>query len=190
MADMSRRGGGGVPDRQARYNIGALEQRVYGLEQGVAGLSSQISGLSQQIAASGKTNWSVIIGFGGIALSFMVAIGGMAYWPIREAQADMKLLIGKQADAIASLGERFVSIRELDARSGRTRQDIDRLNTDLNTLDVNARRAMEQVDANLQRQIDDQKKQFGDTFSLRDALLQMQRRIDVLEGRPLRPGSG
>jgi hypothetical protein len=34
---------------------------------------------------------------------------------------------------------------------------------------------------NLQRQIDDQNKKFGDTFSLRDALQQMQRRIDQLE---------
>lgn len=181
---MSRRGGGGgAPDHQARYNIGALEQRVYGLEQGVAGLSSQISGLSQQISASGKTNWSVIIGFGGIALSFMIAIGGMAYWPIREAQGDMKLLISKQADAIASLGERFVSIRELDARSGRTRQDIDRLNTDVNSLDVTTRRAMEQGDANLQRQIDDQKKAFGETYSLRDAMQQFRRELDELRKR-------
>lgn len=183
MDAMSRRGGGGSQDHQARYNIGALEQRVYGLEQGVAGLSSQISGLSQQISASGKTNWSVIIGFGGIALSFMIAIGGMAYWPIREAQADMKLLIAKQSDVLGGIGDKFVTIRELDARSVRTRQDIDRLNTDLNALDLNARRAMEQGDANLQRQLDDQKKAFGDTFSLRDALQNMQRRIDFLEGR-------
>lgn len=203
---MSRRGGGGgVPDHQARYNIGALEQRVYGLEQGVAGLSSQISGLSQQIAASGKTNWSVIIGFGGIALSFMIAIGGMAYWPIREAQADLKttvaelskgsaLALAESNKTIAALanqtamqfsavGDKFVTIRELDARGNRTRQDVDRLNTDMNALDLNMRRAMEQGDANLQRQIDDQKKAFGDTFSLRDALQNMQRRIDWLEGR-------
>ena len=201
---MSRRGGGGgVPDHQARYNIGALEQRVYGLEQGVAGLSSQISGLSQQIAASGKTNWSVIIGFGGIALSFMIAIGGMAYWPIREAQGDLKVTVGELNKAttaafaetnktIATLAnqtalqfsaaaDKFVTIREVDARGGRTRQDIERLNIDLNAQDVILRRSIEQGDANLQRQIDDQKKQFGDTFSLRDALLQMQRRIDQLE---------
>lgn len=179
---MSRRGGG-APDHQARYNIGALEQRVYGLEQGVAGLSSQISGLSQQISASGKTNWSVIIGFGGIALSFMVAIGGMAYWPIREAQGDLKLVLGKQTDILSSMGEKFVSIREADARGARTRQDVERLNTDMTAMEVNLRRAIEQGDSNLQRQVDDQKKAFGDTFSLRDALMNMQRRIDYLETR-------
>ncbi|MDU0341342.1 hypothetical protein [Bosea rubneri] len=181
---MSRRGGGGgAPDHQARYNIGALEQRVYGLEQGVAGLSNQMSGLSQQIAARGKTNWTVIIGFGDIALSFMIAIGGMAYWPIRETQSDMKATIAKLTDLQAGLGERFVSIRELDARSSRTRQDIDRLNTDFTALDVTSRRSMEQGDANLQRQIDDQKKAFGETYSLRDAMQQFRRELDELRKR-------
>lgn len=200
-----RGGGGGAPDHQARYNIGALEQRVYGLEQGVAGLSSQISGLSQQISASGKTNWSVIIGFGGIALSFMIAIGGMAYWPIREAQGDLKITVAEMNKAttaafaetnktIAALanqtalqfnavGDKFVSVRELDQRSGRTRQELDRLNTDLNALDVTTRRSMEQGDANLQRQIDDQKKAFGETYSLRDAMQQFRRELDELRKR-------
>lgn len=181
---MSRRGGGGgAPDHQARYNIGALEQRVYGLEQGVAGLSSQISGLSQQISASGKTNWSVIIGFGGIALSFMIAIGGMAYWPIREAQGDMKSLLSKQGDALIAMGEKYVSVRELDQRSGRTRQEMDRLNTDFTALETNLRRSIEQSDSNLQRQIDDQKKAFGDTYSLRDAMQQFRRELDELRKR-------
>lgn len=184
MTDMSRRGGGsGSPDHQARYNIGALEQRVYGLEQGVAGLSSQISGLSQQISASGKTNWSVIIGFGGIALSFMIAIGGMAYWPIREAQGDMKSLLNKQGDALIAMGEKYVSVRELDQRSGRTRQEMDRLNTDVTALETNLRRSIEQSDSNLQRQIDDQKKAFGDTYSLRDAMQQFRRELDELRKR-------
>lgn len=44
----------------------------------------------------------------------------------------------------------------------------------------------EQQANNLQRQIDDQKRAFGDTFSLRDALQNMQRRIDTLEAQ--RPG--
>ena len=43
--------------------------------------------------------------------------------------------------------------------------------------------SQETADGNLQRQLDEMKKAFGDTFSLRDALQQMQRRIDALEGQ-------
>lgn len=177
---MTRRGFTGA-DHQARYNVGALEQRVYGLEQSISGISQQIAGLAQKIDARAQTNWPVIIGFGGFALSIMVAIGGMAYWPIREAQSDLKAIAAKQTDVIGSLGDRFVSIRELEGRSGRTQSELARLNADIGSQELNMRRSIEQADGNLQRQLDDMKKAFGDTFSLRDALLQMQRRIDQLE---------
>lgn len=166
---------------EATVNIGALQQRVFGLEQAVNNISQQLTSISQQITSGAKPNWSVLVSTAGFCLLFAGAIGGLAYAPIRENQTDLKAALIDVTKAIGSQGEKFVSIRELDGRSGRTRQEIERLNTDLNAQDTAQRRAMEQGDANLQRQIDDQKKQFGDTFSLRDALLQMQRRIDQLE---------
>lgn len=181
---MSRRGnGGGAMDHQARYNVGALEQRVYGLEQSISGISQQIAGLSQKIDAGRQTNWGVLISIAGFSLAFAGAVGGLAYMPIREAQSDMKVVLARQTDVLASLGDRFVSIRELDARGSRTRQEVDRLNTDLTAQDVNLRRSMEQADANLQRQIDDQKKAFGETYSLRDAMQQFRRELDELRKR-------
>jgi hypothetical protein len=179
---MSRRGnGGGAMDHQARYNVGALEQRVYGLEQSISGISQQIAGLSQKIDAGRQTNWGVLISIAGFSLAFAGAVGGLAYMPIREAQSDMKVVLARQTEILAGLGDRFVSIREVDARGLRTQTELVRINTDLTAQEVNLRRSMEQADTNLQRQIDEQKKAFGDTFSLRDALLQMQRRIDQLE---------
>jgi hypothetical protein len=166
---------------EATVNIGALQQRVFGLEQAVNNISQQLTSISQQITSGAKPNWSVLVSTAGFCLLFAGAIGGLAYAPIRENQTDLKAALIDVTKVIGSQGEKFVSIRELDGRSGRTRQEIERLNTDLNAQDIAQRRAMEQGDANLQRQIDDQKKQFGDTFSLRDALLQMQRRIDQLE---------
>jgi hypothetical protein len=50
---MTRRGPG-LTDHQARYNVGALEQRVYGLEQAIGGISQQIGALAQKIDARGK----------------------------------------------------------------------------------------------------------------------------------------
>jgi hypothetical protein len=84
----------------------------------------------------------------------------------------------------------FVSVRELDARSARTQTDISRILQDINAIEnaqvprVEQLERMRSVDAqfgNIQRQVDDIKKSFGETFSLRDALQQMQRRIDQLE---------
>lgn len=180
---------------EASVNIGALQQRVYGLEQAIGGISQQIGALATKIDQRGQTNWPVIIGFGGFALSVMVAIGGMAYWPIRETQSDLKSVLAETNKSIATLanqtafqinqiGERFVSIRELEGRSSRTQADIARMNADITAQEINLRRSMEQSDANLQRQIDDQKKAFGDTFSLRDALQQMRREIDDLRRKP------
>lgn len=168
---------------EASVNIGALQQRVYGLEQAIGGISQQIGSLASKIDARGQTNWGVLISIAGFSLAFAGAVGGLAYLPIRENQADLKLAMIETNKAMTTFTREFVTVRELDARSSRTRAEIDRLNTDLNAQEVAVRRAMELADANLQRQVDDQKKAFGDTFSLRDALLQMQRRIDFLEGK-------
>ena len=188
---MSRRGLG-MTDHQARYNVGALEQRVYGLEQAIGGISSQISGLASKIDARSATNWPLFYGFGGLFLSVVIAVGALAYWPIRETQADLKAIAAEQSKILSSLGDKFVTIRELDARASRTQRDIDRLGKDMDNQEAvtvprreheEKWRSSDNQFADKQRQIDDIKKSFGDTFSLRDALQQMQRRIDALETR-------
>lgn len=168
---------------EASVNIGALQQRVFGLEQAVTNISQQLTSISQQIASGSKPNWSVLVSTAGFCLLFAGAIGGLAYAPIRENQSDLKAAMIEMAKVQSAMGDRFVTIRELDVRSVRTREEMARLNTDLNAQEASQRRELEQASANLQRQIDDQKKAFGDTFSLRDALQQMQRRIDSLETR-------
>jgi hypothetical protein len=188
---------------EASVNIGALQQRVFGLESsqrnladGLSNLASRVetlfAGLATKIEERSRPQYPLLISLGLLGLAVVSSVGWLAYAPIRENQTDLKSALVEMTkiigasnervnDRFASLGERYVSIRELDGRSGRTQSDIARLNTDISAQDVSLRRSIEQGDANLQRQIDDQKKQFGDTFSLRDALLQMQRRIDQLE---------
>lgn len=198
---MSRRrtgfsGGGG--DHQMRYDIGALEQRVYGLEQGVAGISSQIGALSSKLDERGRTQWGVLASIAGVVLTFVIALGGLAYWPIQAQQQDAKLVLARVVEILQGLPERFVTIRELDARAGRTQSDLTRLAADLRQIEnvtvprgehAERWRALEASDAALQKQVDDLKRQFGDTFSLRDALIQMQRRMDNLEERRTSQGA-
>lgn len=177
---------------EASVNIGALQQRVFGLESsqrnladGLSNLASRVetlfAGLATKIEERSRPQYPLLISIGVAGLMFAGAIGSLAYAPLRESQSDLKAAVVEMAKTIGSLGEKFVSIRELEGRGSRTQADIARLNSDLSAQEIALRRELEQAQANLQRQIDDQKKQFGDTFSLRDALLQMQRRIDQLE---------
>lgn len=188
---------------EASVNIGALQQRVFGLENSQRNLADSFTSLasrvetlfanlSSKIEEKSRPQYPLLISIGMFGLAVLTSVGWLAYSPIRDGQAEMKVTVSEMAKAIAAsndrlasamerANDRFVTIRELDQRSGRTRQDIDRLNTDLNAQELGRRRELEQAAANLQRQIDDQKKAFGDTFSLRDALQQMQRRIDQLE---------
>lgn len=191
---------------EAQVNIGALQQRVYGLETGLRSIGDNFSnlsarvetlfaGLSSKIEERSRPQYPLLISIGLFGLAVIAAVGGLAYAPIRENQTDLKMAMVEMAKTVGSLGERFVSIRELDGRSGRTQSEMARVNADLKALEAvtvprgehtERWRGFDAAVVNLQRQIDDQNKKFGDTFSLRDALQQMQREIDRLraERRP------
>lgn len=182
---------------EASVNIGALQQRVFGLESSQRNLSDGLSNLAQRVETlfaglatkieeRSRPQYPLLISLGLLGLAVVSSVGWLAYAPIRENQNDLKSAL---VEMTKSVSER-VSIRELDGRSARTTNELIRINTDINALEaitvprVEQAERMRSVDAQFvsqQRQIDDIKKAFGDTFSLRDALMQMQRRIDQLE---------
>lgn len=203
---------------EASINIGALQQRVNGLDAGQQQLTNGLTvltsrvetlfaGLSAKIEERGRPQYGLMVTAGGFALAVIIAIGGLAYAPIRQNQGDLKQASVATNVAVADLAKsttasftalsekvarEFVSVRELDARSGRTQTDISRILQDQKIIaeqivprvEHNERnRSVDAQIAGVQRQVDDVKKAFGDTFSLRDALQQLQRRIDQLEGR-------
>jgi hypothetical protein len=192
---------------EASVNIGALQQRVYGLESGqraladgLSNLSSRVetlfAGLATKIEDRSRPQYPLLISIGVFGLAVLTSVGWLAYAPIRESQTDLKSGLVELAKAFGAAGERFVTIRELDGRAARTTSDLIRINADIKAIEevtvprVEQAERMRSVDAhfvNQQRQLDDIKKAFGDTFSLRDALIQMQRRIDMLESK--RPSS-
>lgn len=168
---------------EATVNIGALQQRVFGLEQAVNNISQQLTSISQQITSGAKPNWSVLVSTAGFCLLFAGAIGGLAYAPIRENQTDLKAALIEVSKAMGAQNDKFVSIRELDGRSGRTRQEMERLNLDLNAQEVGQRRELEQATANLQRQIDDVKRFNSGLVSAPDFLKNLDERMRTLEQR-------
>jgi hypothetical protein len=131
---------------EAQVNIGALQQRVYGLETGLRSIGDNFSnlsarvetlfaGLSSKIEERSRPQYPLLISIGLFGLAVIAAVGGLAYAPIRENQSDLKLAMVEMAKSVGSLGERFVSIRELDGRSGRTRSEMERVNADLKSLE-------------------------------------------------------
>lgn len=188
---------------ETRINMGAMHQRIVSLEgsqrdvmTAVATLSARVESLfgslNAKIEERSRPQYGLLVSLGVFGLSVITAVGWLAYSPIQSQQQDAKLILARLVESYASLPERFVTIRELDARATRTQTEITRLAADLRQLDgvtvprgehSERWRSFEAQDAGLQRQIDDLRRQFGDTFSLRDALIQMQRRLDGLEGR-------
>lgn len=188
---MSRRGnGGGAMDHQARYNVGALEQRVYGLEQSISGISQQIAGLSQKIDAGRQTNWGVLISIAGFSLAFAGAVGGLAYMPIREAQSDMKVVLARQTEILAGLGDKFVSIREVDARSARSTDERKRMELDIANIEkelvpraehAERWRSVDKQFEYQQRQLDERKRFEADMISVPSFLKDMNERLRAME---------
>lgn len=189
---------------EATVNIGALQQRVFGLEssqraigENVANLASRVeslfAGLSSKIEERSRPQYSLLISLGVLGLAVIAAVGGLAYAPIRENQSDLKLAVVEMTKQIGGLGEKFVSIRELDARSGRTREEMARLNLDLTNLGkdmvpraelVERFRSFDAQDTNLQRQLDELKRFNTNLVPAPDFLKSLDDRMRALERRP------
>src|SRR6185437_2701859 len=73
----------GSRDPKARYDIGALDQRVFGLEKAVNDISSSIAALGAKIDERSRTPWVTIISSFTLLLGFITTIGVILYQPIR-----------------------------------------------------------------------------------------------------------
>lgn len=168
------------------------------LEASTKSMDDRLDLLSTKIEERSKIPWPAL----GVMLTFVCVIGGMAYYPIQTTQ-------GRIEATLLRFDERFVTNKDLETRLSATAQRRDdfqrltearfeRIESDV----VMARREIvpraEHTEKwrgadlqreGLQRQIEEIERQFGDTFSLRDALVQMQKRIDTLEGQRGTPRS-
>jgi BMFP domain-containing protein YqiC len=190
----------GAMAEETRMNFGAVDQRIRATENQqsqfltqfnsfVVRVEGMFNSLSSKIEERSRPQYALLVSIGIFGLSVLTAVGWLAYAPIRENQTDQKAATLEIQKAIVALvqniGEKYVTTREQADRSSRTRADIDRLNSDIGSLEANMRRDQASADGNLQRQIDELKKQFGELYSPRDAFQQLQRRIDALEARQL-----
>ena len=160
-----------------------------------ASLTGELKSITASLAERSKIPWPAL----GVMLSGVIALGTLVWYPVKDNQ-------NKLETAVQRLAEVSVGKADLEYRltvSGQRRDDFQRMSEQRDKdLQVNMEqlrerivprgeheekwRAAEQRFIDTQRQIDDVKRAFGDTFSLRDALQQMQKRIDSLEMK--RPG--
>lgn len=153
------------------------------IEQSIAGIANEtrtaIANLSQNLAERNRPQWQAI----GVALTFAVVIGGMAYWPIREAT-------GRLEAAVDRMGERMITRQEMEWRQARSQED--RLRMEGSIVDLRSNlipraeltRTFENFDhrfSDHQRQIDEVKATQNSVYGARDVLMDLRERLDRLE---------
>lgn len=133
-------------------NGGALGARVDNLESGVSAIRGDIAELRQLVVANQKTPWSTLIAAAGFIVLVTTAFSQLSLQPIRDSE-------NRDSKDIFALNSTVVSRGELQGH-----------------WDIQAAQI-----TNLQKQVDQQRSDFGSTYSLRDALADMQKKIERLE---------
>lgn len=99
-------------------------------------IEQSIASLTTSLSERNKPQWQAI----GVALTFAVIIGGMAYWPIRESTTDLKQTVAALAletnQSIRLLADKAVTRQEMDWRAARGQED--RVRTDAAIADLRA----------------------------------------------------
>lgn len=140
---------------------------------------SSIAGLSSQLADKNKPQWQAL----SVMLAAALAIGGLAYWPIREATANLK--VDQQR-----INDTMVTRSEMEWRTARSAEDRQRTELSLRLLtdDLVPRAEHARVWANydqrlveVQRQLDELKQAAGQVYGARDVILDLRERLDRLE---------
>jgi hypothetical protein len=162
------------------------------------GLSAKLEGLAGQFADRSKIPWPAL----GVMLTFITIVGGLVWYPVKDQQDTLRT-------AVLRIAENAVTKADLDYRlsvTGQRRDELQRVTEErFKRLDSDVRdienglvtrgehqkwwSSQDQAVANVQRQIDDLKKAFGDTYSLRDGFMQVQRRLDMIESQWFRAGA-
>lgn len=153
-------------------------------------LTAELKGVTGQLTERSKVPWQAL----GVMLTFVTAIGGLVYWPIKDSQSRFEnqlLRIAETTMTSKEFNERWATgsarrddwQRASEDRSKANREMIEKLRESVVPRAEHEEkwRGADNKFGDLQRQIDKQERAFGDTYSLKDVLQRMQRRQDELE---------
>lgn len=176
----------------------AMDQRLTNLEGNFKNLSEtisiQFSALNAKMDERGKPQWQLLVAIGSLMLALTAAIGTLAYQPIKADLTRLELSMSKVTDTYvttAQLDQRFTMSNErrdewqrgADARHELNRQSIHELQLAVvPRTEVNEKwDAQHQRNVEIQRQIDENKKNFQELSPARDLLGNIQKRLDNIE---------
>lgn len=153
---------------------------------------SSIASLSTSMAERSRPQWQAL----SVMLAVLVVLGGLVYWPIREATGDLKTsIISLSQDTSRSLEAivaKMVTREELDWRSSRGAEDRARTEAaiaGLRTSSVDRDEWLQQIHGRdqeiveLSRRIDELRQNVGNQYTTRDLLLELQQEIKDLRER-------
>lgn len=144
-------------------------------------MDTQFSTMQSKQEERTKTNWTPILTGAGIIVAVMTTLGNMSLGPIRENVAELK----------ANASD-YLTRQETEPQRQRNAEERQFVRDELKGLkDGLVSRAEHQerwrsIDnqfGDMQRQIDNISKAQGDTYTARDAILDLKKRVDDLQDR-------
>lgn len=182
------RSSGGIlrRDDPARYDIGALEARVTVLSEEIHNVRQSITSLHAKFDQGRATPWGAVTA----GLAALGLIGAVVVWAFGAYTTQINSNQQAMMGSIEKLANVVVPRAELEDRRAISNQRIDRMDRDIEKLEMaqvsrgemqEHWRAQETGDLQIQKQIDDIRATFGSSYSLKDALSEIQARIERLE---------
>jgi DNA repair exonuclease SbcCD ATPase subunit len=161
-----------------------------------ANSDKKIADLANAISDSRRAPWATLISGAIFIVTVLGLLIGMLYWPIRgdqsRAEATLVDLQKIVAQAIKDGPDVYVPRREIETSRARATEDRAIVNKDIDTLRTSMlprnewllrNAAVDSEFADLRRTLEQVRQDFGGTYNLRDALKDLQGRIDDLEHR-------
>jgi hypothetical protein len=191
------------PDRMApapsstEAFVSALSVRVSDLGEGLrsirsevreshSSLSSEIRGLSASMAERNKTPWATLVSFA----AFLVAFGGIAVnTTIAPLNQNMARLEAQQAvDRGQQASDKKDVSSDLKEYMRASFAEMKEMRNSIVSRGEHEQRWLNAAtqQSNIQRQLDEIRQSYGNTFSIRDGLMDLGKRIERLEHTPAR----
>lgn len=166
-------------------------------------LNSKIDAQSATMSERGRTNWLPIFSGAAVIITVLSLFGNQALKPVTEGQSKLEAGLSKLTDSMLLMKDynatTFVTRTDLDARAERGREDRDRVTREIAEVRADVKgivsraehqerwRAIDNQFADLQRQVDEVKRQQGDVYTARDAILDLKQRLDRIDEARVRP---
>lgn len=168
---------------------------------GFQGVNANLNALSNELRNNSRTQWPVIWAAAGVCFTILAAAGTFFYGTLSKGQDRLDVNIAKIGDSAMSVNAFSDWKATYENNRVVTRAEyIDKFNNIIAMIETIRKdqvpraelervwRSQDQVDAQLQKQVDEQKANSSAVYTPRDVLIDNRERIDRLERQRFSPG--